>query len=113
MLQGMHQQLAALKKLVETVDPGLAEYLEDRGHSNYYFTFRWLLVQFKREVSFDEVCVPLGLSIQLPWLHVFDDDAVGSLKLCNIKASLCDITVSVVRCHPTPFYLAHGAFRGT
>lgn len=52
---GMHCQLAALRKLVEVVDPGLATYLADRGHSDYYFTFRWLLVQFKREVSFEEV----------------------------------------------------------
>jgi hypothetical protein len=62
----MHRQLAALRKLVEVVDPGLATYLADRGHSDYYFTFRWLLVQFKREVSFEEVGLPSHRQQALP-----------------------------------------------
>lgn len=54
-MQGMHRQLGALRALVEAVDPGLAAFLADRDHDNYYFAFRWLLVHFKREFDFDDV----------------------------------------------------------
>ncbi len=57
-LQGMHRQLAALRALVEAVDPGLAAFLAARDHQHYYFAFRWLLVHFKREFPFEDVRHP-------------------------------------------------------
>ncbi|XP_076054013.1 TBC1 domain family member 15/17 isoform X2 [Oratosquilla oratoria] len=49
---GMKQQLLDLHQLLRVVDPELMSYLEARDSSNLYFCFRWLLVRFKRELSY-------------------------------------------------------------
>ncbi|GIL71169.1 hypothetical protein Vretifemale_1776 [Volvox reticuliferus] len=48
-LLGMTLQLAALRRLVQLVDPPLHAYFERRDCLSYYFAFRWLLILFKRE----------------------------------------------------------------
>ena len=52
---GMHAQLAALNSLVQLLDPELHAFLEAKGCTNFFFCYRWLLVHFKREFSFEEV----------------------------------------------------------
>jgi hypothetical protein len=52
---GMHTQLAALRQLIQVLDPQLHAFLEERDCLNYFFAFRWLLVHFKREFAFDQV----------------------------------------------------------
>uniref|UniRef100_A0A914KWA1 TBC1 domain family member 15 n=3 Tax=Meloidogyne TaxID=189290 RepID=A0A914KWA1_MELIC len=47
-------QLSQLKSLVEIVNPRLAIYLESQDSDHMYFCFRWILVLFKRELSFDD-----------------------------------------------------------
>lgn len=54
----MHRQLGAVKALVAGLDPGLAGFLEARDAANYFFTYRWMLIIFKRELAFDEVRRP-------------------------------------------------------
>lgn len=51
----MQAQLDALRRLVEAADPELSAFFEARDTSIYLVTYRWLLVHFKREFSFDEV----------------------------------------------------------
>lgn len=52
---GMHSQLLALSKLVQLLDFPLHSYLKQADCLNYFFCFRWLLIQFKREFSYEDV----------------------------------------------------------
>ncbi|KAK8953813.1 hypothetical protein KSP39_PZI002596 [Platanthera zijinensis] len=52
---GMHTQLFALMKLVELLDPPLHKYFGDADCLNYFFCFRWILIQFKREFEYEEI----------------------------------------------------------
>ncbi|KAI3443863.1 hypothetical protein Pfo_000528 [Paulownia fortunei] len=50
---GMHSQLFALSKLVELLDSPLHNYFKQNDCLNYFFCFRWILIQFKREFEYD------------------------------------------------------------
>ncbi|PKA48873.1 hypothetical protein AXF42_Ash016389 [Apostasia shenzhenica] len=52
---GMHSQLFALSKLVELLDHPLHNYFRQADCLNYFFCFRWILIQFKREFEYDKV----------------------------------------------------------
>ncbi|KNA25024.1 hypothetical protein SOVF_010310 [Spinacia oleracea] len=51
---GMHAQLFALSKLVELSDSPLHNYFKQQDCLNYFFCFRWILIQFKREMRYEE-----------------------------------------------------------
>nr|GMC64442.1 TBC1 domain family member 15-like [Ipomoea batatas] len=51
---GMHSQLFALCKLVELLDSPLHNYFNQKDCLNYFFCFRWILIQFKREFEFEK-----------------------------------------------------------
>jgi hypothetical protein len=51
---GMHSQLFALSKLVELLDSPLNNYFKQNECLNYFFCFRWVLIQFKREFDYDK-----------------------------------------------------------
>ncbi|KAH1057340.1 hypothetical protein J1N35_035405 [Gossypium stocksii] len=51
---GMHSQLFALSKLVEMLDRPLHKYFEQNDCLNYFFCFRWILLQFKRELEYEQ-----------------------------------------------------------
>ncbi|KAK5824437.1 uncharacterized protein LOC108486234 [Gossypium arboreum] len=51
---GMHSQLFALSKLVELLDRPLHKYFEQNDCLNYFFCFRWILIQFKRELEYEQ-----------------------------------------------------------
>ncbi|XP_074274007.1 uncharacterized protein LOC141597441 [Silene latifolia] len=51
---GMHAQLFALSKLVELSDGPLHNYFKQKDCLNYFFCFRWILIQFKRELRYEE-----------------------------------------------------------
>lgn len=51
----MHAQLLALRNLVQLLDPPMHAFMEDKSCLNYFFCYRWLLIHFKREFTFDEV----------------------------------------------------------
>eukprot|EP00727_Mastigamoeba_balamuthi_P009379 m51a1_g5063 hypothetical protein (512) ;mRNA; r:116811-118889 len=50
---GMNALLSTLGRIVETMDPELYRYLESVNCTSFVFCFRWMLVLFKRELSFD------------------------------------------------------------
>ncbi|KAK2967335.1 hypothetical protein RJ640_017055 [Escallonia rubra] len=50
---GMHSQLFALSKLVELLDVPLHNYFKQNDCLNYFFCFRWILIQFKREFEYE------------------------------------------------------------
>ncbi|KAJ7539104.1 hypothetical protein O6H91_11G077100 [Diphasiastrum complanatum] len=52
---GMHSQLQALLKLVQLLDTPLHDYFKQADCLNYFFCFRWILIQFKREFDYDNV----------------------------------------------------------
>ncbi|KAH7671938.1 Acyl-CoA N-acyltransferase protein [Dioscorea alata] len=52
---GMHSQLFALSKLVELLDAPLHNYLKQADCLNYFFCFRWILIQFKREFEYERI----------------------------------------------------------
>ncbi|EPQ28531.1 uncharacterized protein PFL1_03835 [Pseudozyma flocculosa PF-1] len=51
---GMKTQLLLLQKLISMMDPQLYTHLDRSDSLNLFFCFRWLLVCFKREFSFDD-----------------------------------------------------------
>lgn len=77
---GMQAQLAKLKKITKAADPELAAYFEQTD-PQYYSCFRWIVVRFKRELSFEDVTklweVLWSQRINCDDLHIFI--AVGLL----------------------------------
>nr|GEV34254.1 TBC1 domain family member 17-like isoform X1 [Tanacetum cinerariifolium] len=51
---GMHSQLFALSKLVELLDAPLHNYFKQNDCLNYFFCFRWILIQFKRQFEYEK-----------------------------------------------------------
>ncbi|XVE98364.1 hypothetical protein REPUB_Repub03eG0100000 [Reevesia pubescens] len=51
---GMHSQLFAITKLVELLDSPLHNYFKQNDCLNYFFCFRWILIQFKRELEYEK-----------------------------------------------------------
>ncbi|KAK9269360.1 hypothetical protein L1049_001131 [Liquidambar formosana] len=51
---GMHSQLFAISKLVELLDSPLHNYFKQNDSLNYFFCFRWVLIQFKREFEYEK-----------------------------------------------------------
>ncbi|GAB2300302.1 hypothetical protein Dimus_034338 [Dionaea muscipula] len=51
---GMHSQLFAISKLVEILDGPLHNYFKQNDCLNYFFCFRWILIQFKRELKYED-----------------------------------------------------------
>ena len=52
---GMHSQPLSLSKLVEILDNPLHNYFKQADCLNYFFCFRWILIQFKREFVHDSL----------------------------------------------------------
>ena len=63
----MKQQLMDVHQIVRVVDPELMSYLEARDSANFYFCFRWLLVRFKRELSYSS-CLRYVCRNVLSWI---------------------------------------------
>uniref|UniRef100_A0A3P8X326 TBC1 domain family, member 15 n=1 Tax=Cynoglossus semilaevis TaxID=244447 RepID=A0A3P8X326_CYNSE len=54
-MQGMKTQLVQLSSLLRLLDLTFWNYLESQDSGFLYFCFRWLLIRFKRELSFQDV----------------------------------------------------------
>eukprot|EP01117_Protostelium_nocturnum_P011969 TRINITY_DN4381_c0_g1_i1.p1 TRINITY_DN4381_c0_g1~~TRINITY_DN4381_c0_g1_i1.p1 ORF type:complete len:660 (-),score=177.00 TRINITY_DN4381_c0_g1_i1:34-2013(-) len=52
---GMHTQLVQLSKLVQILEPDFYQFLNRQNCLNMFFCFRWVLIHFKREFSFDQI----------------------------------------------------------
>lgn len=70
---GMHTQLRALSRIVKVMDPQLYVYLDKIKSTEMFFCFRWMLVLFKREFSFD--------STKRLWEAVFSDHLTPRFEL--------------------------------
>ncbi|CAO3702531.1 unnamed protein product [Rhizopus stolonifer] len=64
---GMQQQIHQLEELVRFMDPVLYERLRQLGLTNMLFSFRWLLVWFKREFEWED-CIKLWEFMWTDWL---------------------------------------------
>lgn len=53
--RGMHSQLLSLEKLLRLLDPQLWTCFKKLESLNFFCCFRWVLILFKREFSFEEV----------------------------------------------------------
>ncbi|CDQ84275.1 unnamed protein product [Oncorhynchus mykiss] len=51
----MKQQLLQLSLLMKALDPELLDYLDSQDSGSLCFCFRWLLIWFKREFSFEDI----------------------------------------------------------
>nr|XP_055050034.1 TBC1 domain family member 17 [Misgurnus anguillicaudatus] len=56
--EAMKQQLLQLSILLKAIDPELCDYLDSQDSGSLCFCFRWLLIWFKREFTFEDI---LGL----------------------------------------------------
>ncbi|KAG9331749.1 hypothetical protein JZ751_017265 [Albula glossodonta] len=54
-MQGMKTQLIQLSTLLRLLDLAFWNYLESQDSGYLYFCFRWLLIRFKRELTFHDV----------------------------------------------------------
>ncbi|CAN9498668.1 unnamed protein product [Ophioblennius macclurei] len=54
-MQGMKTQLIQLSTLLRLLDLSFWNYLESQDSGYLYFCFRWLLIRFKRELTFQDV----------------------------------------------------------
>lgn len=52
---GMHTQLVQLSKLLKCMSPDFYDFLEKKECLNMFFCFRWVLILFKREFSFQTI----------------------------------------------------------
>ncbi|KAK6945138.1 Rab-GTPase-TBC domain [Dillenia turbinata] len=66
---GMHSQLFALSKLVELLDGPLHNYFKQNECLNYFFCFRWVLIQFKREFEYEKIM----LLWEVLWSHYLSE----------------------------------------
>nr|XP_023654274.1 TBC1 domain family member 17 isoform X2 [Paramormyrops kingsleyae] len=53
--EAMKQQLLQLGILLKAIDPELCDYLDSQDSGSLCFCFRWLLIWFKREFSFEDI----------------------------------------------------------
>ena len=51
----MKEQLRDLRTLLQFLDSQLFDNLTEKDSNNLYFCFRWLLLRFKREFSFEDI----------------------------------------------------------
>ncbi|KAM5132069.1 TBC1 domain family member 17 isoform 4-T4 [Mantella aurantiaca] len=53
--ESMKKQLAQLNLLLRVLDPVLCDFLDSKDSGNLSFCFRWILIWFKREFSFQDI----------------------------------------------------------
>lgn len=100
----MQTQLDTLHDLMQLLDPELHAFIEAADSSNYFFCYRWLLVHFKREFSFDEVSLTtICFSHRVQLLS--DTERVDShppTQPLLLKAKVCGVLIRVLLCCETP-----------
>ncbi|KAG5727673.1 GTPase-activating protein gyp7 [Termitomyces sp. T112] len=79
---GMKKQLSTLQQLVGIMDPELYKHLEKTDGLNLFFCFRWVLIAFKREFSFDDV---LRLW-EVLWTDYYSNDFVLFVALAVLES---------------------------
>lgn len=88
--RGMHRQLGVLGAMVAALDPELHAFLAARDATNYFFTYRWMLIYMKREFAFDEVR-RLGMTAGEPCKYVG-----CSVTRCSATVVTCNSTCATI-----------------
>lgn len=52
---GIKRQLRDIRALMQFLDPPFVDNLIEKDAHNFYFCFRWLLIWFKRDFSYEDV----------------------------------------------------------
>jgi len=53
---GMDQHFGNMRSLIQILDPELFEHMHQNGdYTHFYFCYRWFLLDFKRELVYDDV----------------------------------------------------------
>lgn len=86
---GIRDQMLTLAELCQIMLPNLSEHLTKCDSSNLFFCFRMILVWFKREFDFDDVC-----SI---WEIFFTDFYSSQFQLFFMLAILQKSSISVIQ----------------
>lgn len=79
---GMRKQLSTLQQLIQLMDPELYAHLEKTGSLNLFFCFRWILISFKREFSFENV-VKLWEAL---WTNFYSNNFVLFVALAVLQS---------------------------
>ncbi|XP_075241450.1 TBC1 domain family member 17-like isoform X3 [Convolutriloba macropyga] len=93
--KGMKLQLSQLKYLLNLLDPSFYAFLESKDSGNLYFCFRWLLIWFKREFSFCDICSlweVLWTRLPSPNFHLFICLSMLDLEKSHIMAKDFEFT---------------------
>jgi TBC1 domain family member 15 len=96
---GMRRQLITLKQLTQLMIPKLYIHLQKSGSDEFFFLFRQLLVWFKREFSWDDVC--------LLWEVLWTDALSGQFHLFVALAILDRHKEVIMGNPPLPNLLHH------
>ena len=52
----MDEHFSNMRTLIQILDPDLFEHMQKRGdYTHFYFSYRWFLLDFKRELVYDDV----------------------------------------------------------
>ncbi|KAG2092308.1 uncharacterized protein F5147DRAFT_822544 [Suillus discolor] len=79
---GMKKQLSTLQELISVMDPDLYRHLEKTDGLNLFFCFRWVLITFKREFSFDDVLCLWGVL----WTNYYSNEFVLFVALAVLES---------------------------
>ncbi|RXK41066.1 hypothetical protein M231_01697 [Tremella mesenterica] len=79
---GMKHKLSTLQQLIRVMDPELYTHLERTDSLNLFFCFRWILIAFKREFSFD-VVIKLW---DILWTNYYSNDFVLFVALAILQS---------------------------
>jgi hypothetical protein len=90
----MEKQLNKLAQIAQLLDKDWYAYLEERGATNFFFCFRWILVLFKREFTFED--------IKILWERVWSlgfNENNPQHKPCSISDFFLFMSYAVLRQH--------------
>uniref|UniRef100_H2YWA9 TBC1 domain family member 15 n=1 Tax=Ciona savignyi TaxID=51511 RepID=H2YWA9_CIOSA len=93
--QGMKQQLRELRILLQYLEPKLWDHFVEKESSNLYFCFRWLLIRFKREFSFEDIQTLWETSwtnLPCPNFHLLVCIALLDTEKSNLMREECGFT---------------------
>ncbi|TKS91432.1 TBC1 domain family member 17 [Collichthys lucidus] len=90
--EAMKQQLLQLSILLKALDPELCDFLDSQDSGSLCFCFRWLLIWFKREFSFEDILVM--------WEHI--NELTMKLDLQSILCGAEAIYLQLIQCKELP-----------
>lgn len=86
--RSMTRKFHHMSELLQHYDPTFYDYLREMHADDLLFCYRWLLLELKREFSFDDAL----LLMEVMWasLPLSDADALEPLALFDVDITACD-----------------------